>query len=371
MKINGIQDVQCETCHIYLLSSKSQSLNENHNCEDFKQKLADHGIKTISSDSEVQCPHCDLTFSTKKGKGHQIHRHIRSEHGGRAALTYRSSKVEGLHTHQCRTCKIWFTGPVRPDRHQCNEYRKFYEKYILKNDEGDVSEDEDGDDDANKTAKSENLSISQRTKGTTIVTCPYCPKGDTFEGTSGDMYNHVKKVHGRDKWIEYRRTKIPGVREFQCDKCKIYLTANRNHECIVDKVQQLQETTESGISTENRVSTEISTGESPLISSDSGQYDPLGDLALGGTRSWRKDRKRGRKDSKSGRKDGKNQIVVQEEKIIEDFIKCFVCYAQMRDHKAFTRHLLAKHTLRLAFKSASDWLLSLKKLLAKTGLKSL
>ena len=71
MKISGIQDVQCETCHIYLLSSKSQSLNENHNCEDFKQKLADHGIKTteFSKWGEVECPHCDLTFSTKKGQG--------------------------------------------------------------------------------------------------------------------------------------------------------------------------------------------------------------------------------------------------------------------------------------------------------------
>ena len=77
------------------------------------------------------------------GIGHKIHQHIRKEHGGRAALTYRSSKVEGLHTHQCRTCKIWFTGPVRPDRHQCNEYRKFYEKYILKNDEGLGSMDQD------------------------------------------------------------------------------------------------------------------------------------------------------------------------------------------------------------------------------------
>ena len=330
------------------LLSKSQSINESQNSEDLN-------TAEISNAGEVECPHCDYTCSTKKGKGHQMHRHIRSEHGGRAALTYRSSKVEGLHTHQCRTCKIWFTGPVRPDRHQCNEYRKFYEKYILKNDEGDVSEDEDGDDNTSKNTKTEKLSISERTKGNKIVDCPYCPKEDIYEGTSGGMYNHVKRVHGRDKWIEYRRTKIPGVREFQCDKCKIYLTANRYHECIVDKVQKIEETTESGISTENRISTEISTAESPLISSDSGQYEPL---ALLGTRSWRKDRKRGRKESKSGRKDGKKQIVVQEEKIIEDFIKCFVCYAQMRDHKAFTRHLLAKHTLRWVFKliSVSDWL---------------
>ena len=184
--------------------------------------------------------------------------------------------------------------------------------------------------------------------------CPYCPGKDAFEGPSGDMYAHVKRAHGRDKWIEYRRTKIPGVREFQCDKCKIYLTANRHHECIIDKVKKA-ETTESGISTENRVSTEISTGESPVISSDSGQYEPLGTMALLGTRSWRKDRKRARRESKLGRKSEdtkkpkKNQIVVQEEKIIEDFIKCFICFAQMRDHKAFTRHLLTKHTLRRDF----------------------
>jgi len=125
---------------------------------------------------------------------------------------------------------------------------------------------------------------------------------------------------------------------------------------------------ESGISTENRVSTEISNAESPLISSDSGQYEPIGSLALVGTRSWRKDRKCGRKGSKNGQKDGKNQSVVAEEKIIEDFIKCFVCYAQMRDHKAFTRHLLTKHTLRLVFKlkSVSHWLLPLNDLSLKS-----
>ena len=118
------------------LLSKSQSINESQNSEDLN-------TAEISNAGEVECPHCDYTCSTKKGKGHQMHRHIRSEHGGRAALTYRSSKVEGLHTHQCKTCKIWFTGPVRSDRHQCAEYRKFYEKYILKNDEGKGSAGQD------------------------------------------------------------------------------------------------------------------------------------------------------------------------------------------------------------------------------------
>ena len=187
---------------------------------------------------------------------------------------------------------------------------------------------------------------AKRSKGTKIVKCPYCPGKDAYEAISGDMYVHVKKVHGRDKWIEYRRTKIPGVREFQCDKCKIYLTANRNHECIIDKVEKIDDTT-SGISTENRVSTEISTAESPVMSSDSGQYEPLGTMALLGTRSWRKDRKRARKEAKIGRKEDakksrKNKIVVQEEKIIEDFIKCFICFAQ----GGFQNEFLC---------SASDW----------------
>ena len=81
-------------------------------------------------------------------------------------------------------------------------------------------------------------------------------------------------------------------------------------------------------------------------------------MALLGTRSWRKDRKRARKEAKIGRREDakkskKNKIVVQEEKIIEDFIKCFICFAQ-----GCFQNAIFKLSLRLAsdLNRLSDWL---------------
>ena len=46
--------------------------------------------------------------------------------------------------------------------------------------------------------------------------CPHC---DSKQNSLSSLYHHIKKIHGSDKWIQFRTHVIPGVHQHQCPKC--------------------------------------------------------------------------------------------------------------------------------------------------------
>ena len=46
--------------------------------------------------------------------------------------------------------------------------------------------------------------------------CPHC---DSKQNSLTSLYHHIKKIHGSDKWIQFRTHVIPGVHQHQCPKC--------------------------------------------------------------------------------------------------------------------------------------------------------
>ena len=52
------------------------------------------------------------------------------------------------------------------------------------------------------------------------------------------LYHHIKKIHGSDKWIQFRTHVIPGVHQHQCPKCHFAFdneekAKEEEHECDI------------------------------------------------------------------------------------------------------------------------------------------
>ena len=231
VSIKGIQDYQCPKCKIYMNQRRV-----DHNCAEIIEQLEEYGITPQPSgggdggthdyysthSNEYPCPHCKEIFPVRT-RGLGLHRHIRKAHGDRKHTLFRSEKVEGVHTTKCSVCNFWFAGKI--ERHPCAEQRQFYEQYVLNNDDGDDDDEEDEDDNSDQDK------ITPRVSGL-MATCPFpTQRSCTNDMDLSRLYSHILTVHGRTKWLAYRRQPVPGLREWKCEHCEFYFADSRRHSC--------------------------------------------------------------------------------------------------------------------------------------------
>ena len=72
----------------------------------------------------------------------------------------------------------------------------------------------------------------------TFYKCEYCPEQETV---LPELYKHIKRKHGNEKWLNYRTKVIPNVQEYRCSMCTFVFeteqkSAESEHECDVYRI---------------------------------------------------------------------------------------------------------------------------------------
>ena len=198
---------------------------------------------TFDSNNKIEsltCRYC-LRPHTEFG---ELEKHIENSHGRRAWLQYRRTMSDVLSV-ACTACSLCFASNADYDEHIKTKHCEFYNTEVgyignmrkMKgyscSKEGVISVSlHVAIDRLPKTAirtkgKANNKKSSQYDGELRDIDCPDCRK-KFFR--LADVYNHILRMHGKARWVQYRTKENP-LTPVRCEKCHFVFSHKYAHPC--------------------------------------------------------------------------------------------------------------------------------------------